>query len=325
LVAGQRAVNDRLDRVEVSPQETTSPREHTSPPPASHYRPAKLSCPTLSTHSTDPFVIQRHLTALRLHLDDSFMFWKPTDADRWAVSQCNTSIRGVGKWSLWVDTDGVNALTFEGWAKAFKAHVLDRGWESNLRIRFRGLKCLYSSPSGVQTYAKLLLDYQTILRDTRDPLTDSEVKHQFLHGLQGDDAPVGNKVRRYLDKAELGVEDVTLAKLVSQASDEMASWVEDCAAMQSYMRASQPAVSVHTFTPSPMRPSGPVHNSHNRALANGSPSSAPLTAEQAAWLNPDINLPPGEGGVRARAFLQRRAARQYGHVRDACPTHPPRP
>ncbi|TYJ55766.1 hypothetical protein B9479_003543 [Cryptococcus floricola] len=109
----------------------------------------------------------------------------------------------------------------------------------------------------------------------------------------------------------------------------LASWVEDRAAMQSYMRASQPAVSVRTFTPSPMRPSGPVHDSHNRALANGSPSSAPLTAEQAAWVNPDINLPPGEGGVRARAFLQRRAAcfgcRQYGHVRAACPTHPPRP
>ncbi|TYJ53110.1 hypothetical protein B9479_006291, partial [Cryptococcus floricola] len=68
--------------------------------------------------------------------------------------------------------------------------------------------------------------------------TDSEIKHQFLHGLQGDDAPVGNKVRRYLEKTELGVEDVTLAKLVSQASDEMASWVEDRAAMQSYIRAS---------------------------------------------------------------------------------------
>ncbi|TYJ57652.1 hypothetical protein B9479_001734 [Cryptococcus floricola] len=53
---------------------------------------------------------------------------------------------------------------------------------------------------GVQTYAKLLLDYQTILRDTRDPLTDSEIKHQFLHGFQGDDAPVGNKVRRYLER-----------------------------------------------------------------------------------------------------------------------------
>ncbi|TYJ58671.1 hypothetical protein B9479_000507 [Cryptococcus floricola] len=70
LVAGQRAVSDRLDRVEASPREDTSPREYTSPPIASHYRPDKLSCPTLSTHSTDPFTIQRHLTALRLHLDD---------------------------------------------------------------------------------------------------------------------------------------------------------------------------------------------------------------------------------------------------------------
>ncbi|TYJ51416.1 hypothetical protein B9479_008011, partial [Cryptococcus floricola] len=78
LVAGQRAVSDRLDRVEASPREYTLPREYTSPPPASHYQPDKLSCLTLYTHSTDPFTIQRHLTALRLHLDDSFMFWKPT-------------------------------------------------------------------------------------------------------------------------------------------------------------------------------------------------------------------------------------------------------
>ncbi|TYJ52968.1 hypothetical protein B9479_006437, partial [Cryptococcus floricola] len=123
----------------------------------------------------------------------------------------------------------MNFDTFEGSdvGKAFVAVYQAQYREANLRVRFRGLKCLDLSPSGVQTYAKLLLDYQTILRDTRDPLTDSELKHQFLHGLQGDDAPVGNKVRRYLDKAELGVEDVTLAKLVSQASDEMASWVED--------------------------------------------------------------------------------------------------
>ncbi|TYJ51269.1 hypothetical protein B9479_008171, partial [Cryptococcus floricola] len=88
-------------------------------------RPDKLVCPTLTCVTKDPFIIIRHLHALKAHLDMGLFSIDSKFYHQWEIEQCNLSISRVGQWVTWAREEGTREATFTGWSKAWKEHVLE--------------------------------------------------------------------------------------------------------------------------------------------------------------------------------------------------------
>ncbi|KAE8540694.1 hypothetical protein D1P53_003058 [Cryptococcus gattii VGV] len=141
-------------------------------------------------HSSQAIVDQSVTTTNHLnemYFQDVLLLWSPGQAESaWKVSVANTSISQTGsRFTMWLELYGKRAVSWDEWKTLLKTHLLTRGWEQKLRHKFMLLCCLDTTPTAFDSFFHLLVSHQAILCNFEDPLSDVDVCHCMLDGVDG--------------------------------------------------------------------------------------------------------------------------------------------
>ncbi|TYJ51136.1 hypothetical protein B9479_008309, partial [Cryptococcus floricola] len=320
------AIIDLLAREKNTPAPVSAPAPAPAPSSVStperartFKRPDKLVCPTLTRFTKDPFIIIRHLHALKAHLDMGLFSIDSEFYYQWEIEQCNLSISSVGQWVAWAREEGTREATFAGWSKAWKEHVLDPDWVRHVRRSLSQKRMEGSTPRHFETFSTAILDHQHLLKGSTDPLNEMDVKRALLEGLS---SMIVRRVERDLKSESRTLFTISihrLVKIIHTCVVDANAEHEAYASYQATLRPPPPHL--------PRTPPRPTYRVNAISASPRTPPRLPTDTDARVWLDPATRLPPGPEGTRARTFLIQRGlcfgCRQPGHMVQSCPASLP--